>query len=117
MDTITHGIAGALIAKAVFRGDDLFARRPMNCQRIVTWATMLGAIFPDADTFRDMLSRNELLVITWHRSVTHSLLCLPLFALLLAAITYWFARWRKWEAPSFAASAAGARSIAPSSAS
>jgi membrane-bound metal-dependent hydrolase YbcI (DUF457 family) len=103
MDTITHGIAGALIGKALFRGDDLFALRPMNRQRIVTWATMLGAIFPDADTFRDMLSRNELLVITWHRSVTHSLLCLPIFALLLAAITYWFARARKWEAPSFAA--------------
>jgi len=103
MDTITHGIAGALLGKAVFRGDDMFSRRPMNRARIVTWSLMLGAIFPDADVFRDMLSRNDLLVLTWHRSITHSLLCLALFAVALAALTRWFARWRKWDAPSFAA--------------
>ncbi len=103
MDTITHGIAGALLSKALFNGDDLFAARQMNRQRIVTWSTMLGAIFPDADTFRDMFSHNELLMITWHRSITHSPICLPVFALLLAALTRWIARWRKWDAPSFAA--------------
>ncbi len=103
MDTITHGIAGALIGKALFNGDDLFAMRPMNRRRIVTWSAMLGAIFPDADTFRDMLSHNELLVITGHRSITHSLLCLPVWALLLAALTRWIVHWRKWDAPSFAA--------------
>jgi membrane-bound metal-dependent hydrolase YbcI (DUF457 family) len=101
MDTITHGIAGALMSKALFHGDDLFASRPMNRQRIVTWSTMLGAIFPDSDVFRDMLSRNDLLIITWHRSITHSLLCLPLFALFLAALTRGVARWRKWDAPPF----------------
>jgi membrane-bound metal-dependent hydrolase YbcI (DUF457 family) len=101
MDTITHGIAGALMAKALFHGDDLFASHPMNRQRLVTWSTMLGAIFPDSDVFRDMLSRNDLLIITWHRSITHSLLCLPLFALLLAALTRGVARWRKWDAPPF----------------
>lgn len=102
MDTITHGIAGALIAKAVCNGDDLIAFRPMNKRRIITLSFMLGAIFPDADTFRDMLSSNELLMITWHRSITHSLLCLPFFALLLAALTQQIAKWRKWESPSFA---------------
>jgi membrane-bound metal-dependent hydrolase YbcI (DUF457 family) len=101
MDTITHGIAGALIGKALFNGDDLFVMLPMNRRRIVAWSAMLGAIFPDADTFRNMLSHNELLVITWHRSITHSLLCLPI-ALLLAALTRWIVRWRKWDAPSFA---------------
>src|SRR6266446_5554967 len=103
MDTITHGIAGALLGKAVFRGDDLFTRRPMNRERIITWSLMLGAIFPDSDVFRDMVSRNDLLVLTWHRSITHSLLMLPLWALLLAGITRGFAKWRKWEAPSFGA--------------
>jgi membrane-bound metal-dependent hydrolase YbcI (DUF457 family) len=102
MDTITHGISGALLSKALFNGDDLFSSRPMNRQRIVTWSTMLGAIFPDSDVFRDMLSRDDLLIISWHRSVTHSLLCLPVFALLLAALTRWVGRWRKWDAPSFA---------------
>ena len=102
MDTITHGIAGALIGKAIFRGDDLFSRSSMNRARIVTWALMLGAIFPDSDVFRDLFSRDDLLIITWHRSITHSLLCLPIFAVILAAISFWFARRRKWDSPSIA---------------
>lgn len=103
MDTITHGIAGALIGKAMFRGDDMLALRPMSRGRIITWSLMLGAIFPDSDTFRETFSSNELLILTWHRSVTHSLVCLPVFALALAALTHWYTRWRKWDAPSFAA--------------
>ncbi len=103
MDTITHGIAGALIGKAMFRGDDMFALRPMNRGRVITWSLMIGAIFPDSDVFRGMFSHNELLILTWHRSITHSLICLPIFALVLAALTRWFARWRNWDPPSFAA--------------
>ena len=102
MDTITHGIAGALIGKAVFRGEDLFAPQKMNRGRVVTWATMLGAIFPDSDVLRDIFSHDRLLMITWHRSITHSLVLMPVWALLLAWITSAFAKWRKWEAPSFA---------------
>jgi membrane-bound metal-dependent hydrolase YbcI (DUF457 family) len=103
MDTITHGIAGALIAKAAFRGEDMFASKPMNRARIITWAVMLGAIFPDSDILREWLSSNPLLILTWHRSITHSLVCMPFFALALAGLTRWFVRWRKWDAPSFAA--------------
>src|SRR5579859_1989226 len=102
MDTITHGIAGALISKAIFRGDDLFSRRSMNRARIVTWAMMLGAIFPDSDVLRDLLSKNDLLIITWHRSITHSLICLPIFAVVLAALSFWIVRLCKWESPSLA---------------
>ena len=102
MDTITHGIAGALISKAIFRGDDLFAQRSMNRARIVTWALMLGAIFPDSDVLRDLLSKNDLLIITWHRSITHSLICLPIFAVVLAALSFWIVRLCKWESPSLA---------------
>jgi membrane-bound metal-dependent hydrolase YbcI (DUF457 family) len=102
MDTITHGIAGAMIGKALFRGEDMFANRPMNRGRIVTWSLMLGAIFPDSDVVRDMLSSDKLLIITWHRSITHSLILLPLWALLLAAITRALAKKMEWEAPSFA---------------
>jgi membrane-bound metal-dependent hydrolase YbcI (DUF457 family) len=103
MDTITHGIAGALIGKAVFCGEDMFASHPMNRGRIITWSLMLGAIFPDSDVLRDFFSSDKLLIVTWHRSITHSLLMLPLWALVLAGITRAFAKWRKWEAPSFAA--------------
>src|SRR5438094_5577780 len=103
MDTITHGIAGALIGKAVFRGQDLLASPPMNRGRIITWSLMLGAIFPDSDVVRDIFSHDKLLVITWHRSITHSLVMLPLWAVLLAGITRVFANSQKWEAPSFVA--------------
>jgi membrane-bound metal-dependent hydrolase YbcI (DUF457 family) len=103
MDTITHGIAGALIGKAVFRGDEMLARSPMNPKRIVTWSLMLGAIFPDADVVRGWFSHNDMLIMTWHRSLTHSLVCLPIWALVLALLTRAFTKWRKWEAPSLAA--------------
>src|SRR5246500_3214532 len=103
MDTITHGIAGALIAKAAFRGQDMLSAKPVNRERIVTWSLMLGAIFPDSDVVREFFSHNDLLILTWHRSITHSLVCLPFFAVALAALTRWFVRWRKWDAPSFAA--------------
>jgi membrane-bound metal-dependent hydrolase YbcI (DUF457 family) len=102
MDTITHGIAGALIAKAAFRGQDMLGAKPVNRQRIVTWSLMLGAIFPDSDVFREFFSHNDLLILTWHRSITHSLVCLPIFAVVLAAVTRWFVRSRKWDSPSFA---------------
>jgi len=90
------------MAKALFNGDDLFTSRPMSRQRLVTWSTVLGAIFPDSDVLRELLSHDDLLIISWHRSITHSLLCLPVFALLLAALTRWVARSRKWDGPSFA---------------
>jgi membrane-bound metal-dependent hydrolase YbcI (DUF457 family) len=101
MDTITHGIAGALIGKAVFRGEDMFASHPMNRGRVITWSLMIGAIFPDSDVIRDIFSSDKLLIVTWHRSLTHSLVLLPLWALLLAGITRAFVRWRKWEGPAF----------------
>jgi membrane-bound metal-dependent hydrolase YbcI (DUF457 family) len=103
MDTITHGIAGALIAKAAFQGDDLFPLTPVTKGRVITWSFLLGAIFPDADTLREMLSKNDLLLLTWHRSITHSLICFPIWTILLAALTYKVSKWRKWNAPSFLA--------------
>jgi membrane-bound metal-dependent hydrolase YbcI (DUF457 family) len=103
MDTITHGIAGALISKAAFGGRDLFPPTAMGKRHLATWALMLGAIFPDSDVLRDLFSSNQLLMVTWHRSITHSLLCLPVWSVILAALTGAIARWRKWEAPSFLA--------------
>ena len=102
MDTITHGIAGALIGKAFCKGDDMFPAKPVTRARIITWSLMLGAIFPDIDVVRDIFSHDRLLVITWHRSITHSLLMLPIFSLLLAALTRWIARKFQWDAPPFA---------------
>ena len=101
MDTITHGIAGALIGKAIFNGNDVFPPIDVDRRRIATWAVMLGSIFPDSDVFADILSHNEMLMITWHRSLTHSVLMLPVWSVILAYATGAIARWRKWDSPSF----------------
>src|SRR5437879_4315124 len=88
MDTITHGVAGALIGKALCSGDSMLPPKPMSRARIITWVLMLGAIFPDSDVLRDIFSRNDLLMITWHRSLTHSLLMMPIFSLLFIPGTF-----------------------------
>ncbi len=103
MDTITHGIAGALLAKAAFNGADLFPPEPVNKRRVITWSLMLGAMFPDCDVLRDFISSNPMLIVTWHRSITHSLLCLPIWSVLLAGLTLAVCRWRKWDSPSYPA--------------
>jgi membrane-bound metal-dependent hydrolase YbcI (DUF457 family) len=101
MDTITHGIAGALLAKAVFNGADLFPPDPVTKRRVITWSLTLGAIFPDSDVLRDFISSNPMLIMTWHRSITHSLLGLPIWAVLLAALTLAICHWRKWDSPAY----------------
>src|ERR1700686_4507312 len=100
MDTITHGIAGALIGKAVFRGEDMFAAHPMNRGRIITWSLMICAIFADSDVIRDFFSSDKRLIVTCHRSITPSLVMLPLWVVVLAGIPRAFASCQKWEAPS-----------------
>lgn len=102
MDTITHGIAGALISKAFFDGEDLFSLRSPTAGRAVTLAATLGAMFPDVDIVRDILSSNPLSILTSHRGATHSLLMLPLFTLILAAISRWLAKRFAIPSPSLA---------------
>ncbi len=102
MDTITHGIAGALIGKAFFEGEDLLSLRPVTVGRVVTIAATLGAMFPDVDIVRDVFSRDPLLILTWHRGPTHSLLTLPFFVLILAALTRLITRRIGLASPRFA---------------
>jgi membrane-bound metal-dependent hydrolase YbcI (DUF457 family) len=107
MDTITHGIVGALIGKAIFAGRDEPAvdGRPARSDRgarVAIVACTLGAIFPDIDTFAGPLARNPLAIMEWHRNITHSLVMLPLWALLLALLMSAVARWREWQSPSLA---------------
>jgi membrane-bound metal-dependent hydrolase YbcI (DUF457 family) len=101
MDPLTHGITGALIAKAFFT--DRYARDAggEDKARVATWAMTLGAILPDIDIFIGPITHNDLAVIEVHRSVTHSILCLPIWAVLLAALMRWYARARGKESPSW----------------
>jgi membrane-bound metal-dependent hydrolase YbcI (DUF457 family) len=111
MDTITHGIVGALAGKAFFAGRDLPSRSitgmssnaesdPLASAAIA--ACTLGAIFPDIDVFAGPIARNPLAIMEWHRNISHSLVLLPVWALLLAAATIPLARGLRWKRPSFA---------------
>ncbi len=111
MDTITHGIVGALTGKALFAGRDAPAmvasmarshkRKVRPIARTAIVACTLGSIFPDIDIFAGTLARNPLAIMEWHRNITHSLVMLPLWAALLAALSIPLARWLRWERPSF----------------
>jgi membrane-bound metal-dependent hydrolase YbcI (DUF457 family) len=99
MDTITHGIAGALIGKAFFTGRGTVSSE--DAGSVATLAVTLGSVFPDIDVLAELLSSNDLAILQVHRSVTHSLLCLPIFAVVLAAATRWYARRHTRESPSW----------------
>ncbi len=103
MDAITHGLAGALIGKAFFSAGREARPEEISAGRVATFAATLGAVFPDADVIAGIASRNDLAVIEIHRNVTHSLLCLPVFAAALAALTHWLARRRSLESPGWLA--------------
>ncbi len=99
MDPITHGLTGALIAKAFFApGTRVVAgsrERPANGpgpadSRAAVWTTTLAALFPDSDIILGPISRSSVGTLEFHRWVTHSIVCLPVFALAMAALARWW---------------------------
>ena len=80
MDTITHGIAGALIGKAFFS-------KQKRVVPVATFAAVVGAMFPDIDIVRYAFSSDPLAIVKYHRAITHSFIALPFFAVALAWLT------------------------------
>ncbi|MCW5621342.1 MAG: metal-dependent hydrolase [Burkholderiales bacterium] len=81
MDTITHALSGALLARGMATG----ARapgRPTTAQLVI--AGTVAATFPDSDIVTSLFS--SVAYLTAHRGVTHSLVLLPVWAGLLALI-------------------------------
>jgi len=111
MDTITHGIVGALVGKALFAGPDTpaaatptqAARTDLSSPtaRVAIAGCTLGAIFPDIDIFAGPLARNPLAIMEWHRNVTHSAVLLPIWALLLTAVAIPIGKRLKWQSLPF----------------
>ena len=87
MDTITHGIAGALLAKSFL---------PERTGRLAARAVTLGAVLPDTDFFADFFSSHPLIHAEFHRSITHSFVMLPVWALLLGGLTSRWDERRRW---------------------
>jgi len=86
MDTITHGLVGALIAKAGFS---------QRMGKVATTVLVVSAVFPDSDIVVDLVG-NEFLYLKYHRSLTHSFLGALLFPALLAWIFYRFSSYKKY---------------------
>jgi len=80
MDTLTHALSGALLARATAGSSDKPAL-PLG-RRVAIGA--LVAAFPDIDVVASWIS--PLSYLYHHRGVTHSLLMLPLWTVLLAWI-------------------------------
>src|SRR5271156_4756754 len=101
MDTITHGIAGALIGKGFFS---------QRAAKVAVFSATVGAMFPDVDVVAEIFSRDPLAIVKYHRAITHSFVALPFFAAILAWFTLAgaaflkkkYARFHDLETPSWA---------------
>ena len=94
MDTLTHALSGALLARATAPAHPLPGELTPGAR---TTAGFLAAAFPDCDFALRLI--DTLTYLNWHQGVTHSLVLLPLWALLLAYLFTRFTRWRyRWQA-------------------
>ena len=102
MDTITHAFAGALLGKGFFSGHGAEAESEYLPQaRVAIFATTIASAFPDSDVIVSFFSHAEMVGLKYHRYVTHSILMMPLWALLLAWLVRWLARRVGAAPPSF----------------
>lgn len=86
MDTITHALSGAVLGRLLSKPDRCHAtvseppRYPRPWQMIAAGA--IAASFPDSDVILSLFS--ELNYLRMHRGLTHSIILLPAWSLLLA---------------------------------
>jgi inner membrane protein len=91
MDTITHVLFGTVCTLAISRNRSVPARQ--QYMRLAVAGT--AAAFPDIDYLSFWIDPLVFLA-DWHRSITHSLLLMPLWAGLLAS-PWMFSRWARRE--------------------
>ena len=94
MDPLTHALSGAVAARAILPYD-----QSDPAGRTARWTLILGAIFPDIDVLANPFDPDHFGTIRIHRGVTHSLVCLPVWAFLFALLAAWFCRRRGMAAP------------------
>lgn len=99
MDTLTHGLLGAAVARS------LPARlAPGAPAARIAWMGALAAVFPDIDNLSFWIDPLRYLA-DWHRGPTHSLLLLPAWAALLAVTLGRLLGIPPWTAMALAAAA------------
>lgn len=78
MDTLTHGVIGALVARSCTKVD---------VKKSYLLVTALAAAFPDIDYLLFWLNPYKF-ITEWHRGITHSLIMFPLWATLISLVLY-----------------------------
>ncbi|HYQ71047.1 MAG TPA: metal-dependent hydrolase [Gammaproteobacteria bacterium] len=94
MDTLTHSLLGAVVVRSAFPAQRS-AHPFSNRQRLLTGA--LAGAFPDIDYIAAWVDPMVYLTL-WHRSITHSFVMLPLWALLVGVVlAFAFGQRREWR--------------------
>jgi len=94
MDTLTHALSGALVARAT---EPAHPRPDQLPRRTRMWIGFWAAAFPDSDFVVRFI--DPLLYLTTHRGITHSVVMLPIWAAVLALAFMWILRRRyPWRA-------------------
>lgn len=94
MDTITHSLLGAVVVRSAFPAQKS-AHPFSNRQRLLAGA--VAGAFPDIDYIASWVDPLVYLTL-WHRSITHSFVMLPLWALLTGVVLAFLFRQRgEWR--------------------
>ncbi|MEM4658527.1 MAG: metal-dependent hydrolase [Candidatus Methanosuratincola sp.] len=83
MDTVTHGLIGALASNAGFH---------KKAGKYALVSFVVGAVFPDTDIALSIFGAD--VALRYHRGFTHSVVCAPFFALVLGFLTYLFSSFK-----------------------
>lgn len=89
MDTLTHGLSGALLAQALAPSNPSSSDLSTKARLAAGFA---AAAFPDFDFSLRLV--DTLTYLNWHQGPTHSIFLLPLWALGLAHLFSWISRRR-----------------------
>ncbi len=94
MDTLTHALSGALLARATVPSKPSPDRLTPNARMAAGFA---AAAFPDCDFALRLF--DTLTYLNWHQGPTHSVVLLPVWAFALAHLFSWLTRRRyPWRA-------------------
>jgi inner membrane protein len=83
MDTVTHGLAGWLVARAIHAEEG---------KKEATAALIVGSLLPDADNVASLLGSELYLRI--HRGVSHGFAGVVVTSLFVALLLYRFGKWK-----------------------
>lgn len=86
MDTITHGLIGTLGSRTGYY---------QKFGKIATYSFLLGSIFPDIDVIVSIFGPD--FTMRHHRGITHSILAVPFFSILVTLITGYFFKSREYK--------------------